>query len=126
MCDALLLHGGGVVSLVGAGGKTSLMYRLARELAGTGQAVLTTTTTRIYPPAGGPVRRLHPGADGRADPGTRGRSAARTPAILRPPPAEAPNPESSPAWPPRRSTGCGLRGFSTGSSSKRTGPPGGR
>jgi probable selenium-dependent hydroxylase accessory protein YqeC len=50
LCDALLLHGGGVVSLVGAGGKTSLMYRLARELAGTGQAVLTTTTTRIYPP----------------------------------------------------------------------------
>ncbi len=50
--DALLLvEGGGVVSLVGAGGKTSLMYRLARELAGTGQTVLTTTTTRIYPPA---------------------------------------------------------------------------
>jgi probable selenium-dependent hydroxylase accessory protein YqeC len=26
------------------------MYRLARELGGSGQAVLTTTTTRIYPP----------------------------------------------------------------------------
>jgi probable selenium-dependent hydroxylase accessory protein YqeC len=49
--DALLLCDGGVVSLVGAGGKTSLMYRLARELAGDGQTVLTTTTTRIYPPA---------------------------------------------------------------------------
>jgi len=48
--DALLLTGGGVVSLVGAGGKTSLMFRLARELAGVGQAVLTTTTTRIHPP----------------------------------------------------------------------------
>jgi len=48
--EALLLEGGGIVSLVGAGGKTSLMYRLARELAGSGQTVLTTTTTRIYPP----------------------------------------------------------------------------
>jgi probable selenium-dependent hydroxylase accessory protein YqeC len=48
---ALLLEGGGVVSLVGAGGKTSLMYRLAAELAGGGQTVLTTTTTHIYPPA---------------------------------------------------------------------------
>jgi probable selenium-dependent hydroxylase accessory protein YqeC len=51
LCEALLLHGGGVVSLVGAGGKTSLMYRLAHELAGGGQTVLTTTTTRIYSPA---------------------------------------------------------------------------
>ena len=48
--DALLLEGGGLISLVGAGGKTSLMYRLAHELAGSGQSVLTTTTTRIYPP----------------------------------------------------------------------------
>jgi len=48
--EALLLTGGGVVSLVGAGGKTSLMYRLARELAGSGQTVLTTTTTHIHPP----------------------------------------------------------------------------
>lgn len=49
--EALGLEGGGVVSLVGAGGKTSLMYRLARELAGAGQSVLTTTTTHIHPPA---------------------------------------------------------------------------
>ena len=49
--EALRLEGGGVVSLVGAGGKTSLMYRLARELAGAGQSVLTTTTTHIYPPS---------------------------------------------------------------------------
>jgi len=48
--DALLLEGGGVVCLVGAGGKTSLMYRLARELAAEGQTVLTTTTTRIFAP----------------------------------------------------------------------------
>jgi probable selenium-dependent hydroxylase accessory protein YqeC len=48
--DALLLENGGIVSLVGAGGKTSLMYRLARELCRKGAKVLTTTTTRIRPP----------------------------------------------------------------------------
>ena len=35
---------------MGAGGKTSLMYRLARELSGNGEKVLTTTTTRIRTP----------------------------------------------------------------------------
>jgi probable selenium-dependent hydroxylase accessory protein YqeC len=48
--DALLLKDGGVVSLVGAGGKTSLMFRLARELSRAGERVLTTTTTRIHAP----------------------------------------------------------------------------
>jgi probable selenium-dependent hydroxylase accessory protein YqeC len=47
---ALLLDRSGVISLVGAGGKTSLMYRLARELSGAGEKVLTTTTTRIFAP----------------------------------------------------------------------------
>lgn len=51
LAESLLLAGGGVVSLVGAGGKTSLMYRLAHELARSGQTVLTTTTTHIHPPA---------------------------------------------------------------------------
>jgi len=51
LAESLLLSGGGMVSLVGAGGKTSLMYRLARELAGSGRTVLTTTSTRIHPPA---------------------------------------------------------------------------
>jgi probable selenium-dependent hydroxylase accessory protein YqeC len=40
----------GVVSLVGAGGKTSLMFKLAHELSSTGESVLTTTTTKIYEP----------------------------------------------------------------------------
>ncbi len=40
----------GVISLVGAGGKTSLMFRLAHELAALGQTVLTTTTTKIQRP----------------------------------------------------------------------------
>jgi probable selenium-dependent hydroxylase accessory protein YqeC len=51
LAESLLLAGGGMVSLVGAGGKTSLMYRLAHELAGSGRTVLTATSTRIHPPA---------------------------------------------------------------------------
>jgi probable selenium-dependent hydroxylase accessory protein YqeC len=47
---ALLLDKSGVVSLVGAGGKTSLMFRLARELSLAGDTVLTTTTTKIMKP----------------------------------------------------------------------------
>jgi probable selenium-dependent hydroxylase accessory protein YqeC len=47
---ALMLAGGGVISLVGAGGKTSLMFRLAQELSAEGETVLTTTTTRIFMP----------------------------------------------------------------------------
>jgi len=38
------------VALVGGGGKTSLMYALARELAQRGTRVVTTTTTKIFPP----------------------------------------------------------------------------
>lgn len=45
-----LPQAGGVISLVGAGGKTTLMFRIARELAAAGETVLTTTTTRIYRP----------------------------------------------------------------------------
>jgi probable selenium-dependent hydroxylase accessory protein YqeC len=50
LIEALGLEKGGVVSIVGAGGKTSLMYRLAKDLAHTGAPVLTTTTTKIYKP----------------------------------------------------------------------------
>jgi probable selenium-dependent hydroxylase accessory protein YqeC len=48
--QALMLEGQGVVSLVGAGGKTSLMFKLAHEISETGESVLTTTTTKIYEP----------------------------------------------------------------------------
>ena len=48
--QALKLGDGGVISLVGAGGKTSLMFKLARELSNTGGSVLTTTTTKIFEP----------------------------------------------------------------------------
>ncbi|UCF91578.1 MAG: putative selenium-dependent hydroxylase accessory protein YqeC [Desulfobacterales bacterium] len=48
--QALTLEDGGVISLVGAGGKTSLMFRIARELSANGQSVLTTTTTKMMMP----------------------------------------------------------------------------
>lgn len=47
---SLGLKNGGVISLVGAGGKTTLMFRLARELSRDGGRVLTTTTTKIFTP----------------------------------------------------------------------------
>ncbi len=40
----------GIVSLVGAGGKTSLMFAIAGELVEIGQSVLTTTTTKMLMP----------------------------------------------------------------------------
>lgn len=40
----------GVISFVGGGGKTSLMFHLANLLALAGQRVLTTTTTKIFVP----------------------------------------------------------------------------
>jgi len=49
--EGLMLKGGGVVSLVGGGGKTSLMFKLARELSMAGDTVLTTTTTKILEPS---------------------------------------------------------------------------
>jgi len=40
-----------VVAFVGAGGKTSLIYSLARQLSGWGHKVLITTTTKMRPPS---------------------------------------------------------------------------
>ncbi len=53
LADWLRLEGRGIVTLVGAGGKTTVMYRLARELVERGKLVLTTTTTRIAWPEPG-------------------------------------------------------------------------
>ena len=39
-----------LVSFIGAGGKTTLILRLAEELSAAGHKVIITTTTRIYPP----------------------------------------------------------------------------
>jgi probable selenium-dependent hydroxylase accessory protein YqeC len=52
LCDVFRLRDGGVVSLVGAGGKTTLMFQLAHELASCGNSVLT-TTTKIFKPGPG-------------------------------------------------------------------------
>jgi probable selenium-dependent hydroxylase accessory protein YqeC len=48
--EALGLNEREVVSLVGAGGKTTLMFRLAKELLFSGRRVVTTTTTKILEP----------------------------------------------------------------------------
>jgi molybdenum cofactor cytidylyltransferase len=53
LCRALGLLSPQVVALVGSGGKTSLMYALAHELAGAGRRVAITTTTHILPPQDG-------------------------------------------------------------------------
>ena len=51
--DSLGLREREVISLVGAGGKTTLMYRLAGELLLEGKRVVTTTTTKILEPVSG-------------------------------------------------------------------------
>jgi probable selenium-dependent hydroxylase accessory protein YqeC len=50
LAEALTLRDREVISLVGAGGKTSLMFALARELQDKGRTVITTTTTKISEP----------------------------------------------------------------------------
>jgi len=50
LAEALNLESHEVVSLVGGGGKTSVMFRLAHELAAAGKRIISTTTTRIMPP----------------------------------------------------------------------------
>jgi probable selenium-dependent hydroxylase accessory protein YqeC len=47
-----------VISLVGAGGKTTLMFRLAQELFLSGKKVVTTTTTKILTPTPGKTSSL--------------------------------------------------------------------
>jgi probable selenium-dependent hydroxylase accessory protein YqeC len=46
---ALGLSPGDIISLVGGGGKSTLMRKLAEELAGLGYKVIATTTTHILP-----------------------------------------------------------------------------
>ena len=53
LTEALGIKAREVISLVGAGGKTTLMFRLAKELLLSGKKVLTTTTTRILEPTSG-------------------------------------------------------------------------
>ena len=48
LCHALRIQRNEIVALVGAGGKTTAMFRLARELTARELRVVTTTTTRIF------------------------------------------------------------------------------
>jgi probable selenium-dependent hydroxylase accessory protein YqeC len=50
LVEALGIGAREVISLVGAGGKTTLMFRLANELLLRGKKVVTTTTTKIAEP----------------------------------------------------------------------------
>ncbi|MBI4320964.1 MAG: putative selenium-dependent hydroxylase accessory protein YqeC [Chloroflexi bacterium] len=50
LAEAILREGERTVALVGGGGKTTSMYRLAVELADAGKRVVVTTTTHIMPP----------------------------------------------------------------------------
>jgi probable selenium-dependent hydroxylase accessory protein YqeC len=51
LIESLDLRAREVISLVGAGGKTTLMYCLAKELLLAGKKVVTTTTTKILEPS---------------------------------------------------------------------------
>ena len=51
LSEALGLRAREMISLTGAGGKTTLMFRLARELSIKGKKVITTTTTKILKPS---------------------------------------------------------------------------
>jgi molybdenum cofactor cytidylyltransferase len=53
--EALAIGHREVIALVGAGGKTTLMYRLAGDLATEGWRVVVTTTTRLREPAANQV-----------------------------------------------------------------------
>lgn len=48
---ALGIRPGEVVSLVGGGGKTTLMYSLAQEMIVPKNLIISTTTTKIFPPS---------------------------------------------------------------------------
>ncbi len=49
--EAFDIQPGEVISLVGAGGKTTLMFALARDLISHTGLVISTTTTKIFPPS---------------------------------------------------------------------------
>lgn len=58
LCDLIDLPVHPLISIVGAGGKTTTMYTLANELAQRGSRVITTTTTQIFFPEQGETGAL--------------------------------------------------------------------
>ncbi len=61
--ETLNIKSGEIISLVGGGGKTTLMFALARELASREKSVITTTTTKILEPSSAETPLLLLGAD---------------------------------------------------------------
>ena len=53
LTQALWIEPGACVAIVGAGGKTSLCWRLVQEIAARGQRAIFTTTTKIWQPTVG-------------------------------------------------------------------------
>jgi len=106
LVEALGIDAGDMVALVGGGGKTTAMFRLARELAEGGGLALTTSTTHIF--AGqialAPAHQRHhvAGVDTeRLDQGQRRGHAERESPVSREHPL--PRARSAP-WPPPGST----------------------
>ena len=58
LSQALNFRRGDMAALIGAGGKTTTMFHLAKELRETGRKVLVTTTTKIFKPSKPHVDRL--------------------------------------------------------------------
>ena len=65
LTDAFSLKKRELISLAGAGGKTTFMYTLARELGDDNKKVITTTTTRIRIPAKNDTEKLIIDKDGK-------------------------------------------------------------
>ncbi len=63
LTEALGVEPREVISIVGAGGKTTLMFRLAKELSLGGGKVVTTTTTKILEPSPGETGFLFVASD---------------------------------------------------------------
>jgi probable selenium-dependent hydroxylase accessory protein YqeC len=63
LCDLIDLPTYPLITIVGAGGKTTTMYTLAGELAQRGKCVITTTTTQIFYPEPGETDALIVAAD---------------------------------------------------------------
>ncbi len=53
LLDALGVQPGNCVAVVGAGGKTTLCWRMVQALASRGERAVFTTTTKIWQPAAG-------------------------------------------------------------------------
>lgn len=62
LLSALGVRPGDCVAIVGAGGKTTLCWRLTQALAAQGRRVIFTTTTKIWRPANGAFDMLHIGS----------------------------------------------------------------